>query len=127
MPFRIEQPICTLDFTVDGVVMAHQPFSIRVVTPEANIIRTVAGRWLGAVRVGRRVVIQWGEDFCSAAALDEARGIFGVTNPAHTITWNEPDGSIISLDVVSENVRSRFQQDSPGFYDPLIITAWERP
>jgi hypothetical protein len=127
MPFRIAQPICALDFTVDGVMMAHQPFSVRFVTAEPNLRRTVAGRWLGARRFGRRAVIQWGEEFCSAAALAEIRTIFGATNPAHTITWNEPDGSIVSLDIVSENVRSRFQQDAPGFYDPLILTCWERP
>ena len=127
MTFEIEQPICTIDFTLDGVFMGHQPFSIRFVTAEPKVRRTVAGRWLGAKTFGRRAVVQWGEEFCDAATLQEIEAKLGVANPAHTIQWNEPDGSIVTLSVVSERLRRRFEQAAPGFYDPVILEFWERP
>ena len=117
--------VCSIDFAVDGVVLAHQPYSVRLITPEPALLRTTAGRHLAVRRFGHRVVVQWGEAALSSEVVSYLRSVLAAS--VITIGWTEPTGEPISLRVIREPLRTRFRWDQPGFYEPLIVTMLERP
>ena len=107
-------------------MLVDQPFSVRLVTPEASRSRTSGGRTIAAVRFGRRLVVQWGETFARAETVRAVRDALGSV-PQHSIEYNEPDGRIIAFDAVASPVRAKMRWDVPGFYEPIIVTFYERP
>lgn len=119
---------CVIDFSVDGVIADPQPVSIRLVTAESTVRQSPGGYPLVIKRAGgRRAVVQWGEDFLTLAAGIAIRLLFPDTDPNHAVTWTEPDGEAIALDVTAESVSTRWTQAQAGFIEPLILTLKERP
>lgn len=117
--------VCALDFAIDTIVLAHQPLSVRLVSATPVLSGVGSGRRLGARTRGQRVVAQWGEAFVTAEAVEELRARLA-SGIAHAVSFNEPDGSIVSLNVVAEALRTVWRWDVPGFYEAILLTFWER-
>jgi hypothetical protein len=117
--------LCTTDFSVDGVLLAFQPFSIRLVTAEPLFTPSTVGRRLVSKRVGRRLVVQFGETKLTTDAVNTLRAAFA--SIICDLTWTEPTGEAFAFHAARERIRTVWQWDSPGFYEPLILTFRERP
>lgn len=118
-----------INFSIDGEVLAHQPLRCDFEQPQPEMRTTARGLTLARRRRGRRVTVAWGETFVPPGVVQEMRARLqsgGRYLLEHTLAWTEPDGSSVSLDVVLDVVESEFSQVSPGFYNPLTLTFWER-
>lgn len=114
-----------VDFKIDGVLIVPPPFSIELTDPEPAIEQTSRGYSVATLRTGSRVVVTWGESFTSAESVNAVRAALGSTL-AHTFSWSEPDGETYSFDVIIEPVETSFDQATPGFYQPLVVSGDER-
>lgn len=118
---------CVTNYRVDGVLVDPPPVSVRVVEPQPIMRQSPSGYAYTLKRPGaRRVVTQWGEDWLPLGSALAVRQLFSDTNPIHTVSWDEPDGSQYLLAVTVEPLRSRWTQAQQGFTEPLIVTMWER-
>lgn len=118
-------PDLPIDFSVGGVVLALQPFSLRLVYPRPHIAPTVVGRRLAGRKFGYRVVVTWGEQFATLAEVAMIREVFP-PSPL-TIAWTEPTGEAFTFRVVRERIQTQWDWARPGFYEPTILTFEERP
>jgi hypothetical protein len=119
---------CLIDLAVDGVLADPQPMSLRLVTAEPAV-RYTPSRHPLMIRKhgGRRLVIQWGEDFLTLSAGVNIRRMFPDSDPNHLLQWSEPDGTRIEGMFTVEAVSVRWTQAQAGFIEPLILTAHELP
>jgi hypothetical protein len=116
---------CVIDFSVDGVVFAHQPFSLDLEEAEARLTQTGRGYVIPATRQGRRVRVTWGERVATEAAVKELRDAFGTTL-SHTFAWTDPDGTAETIDIALDSYETQWNWSEPGFYQPVEVLAHER-
>lgn len=118
---------CAINFRLNGALVDPQPISVRVVEPQPVVRSSPSGYVYTLKRPGsRRVVVQWGEEWLPLASALSVRQILTDTDPIHTASWDEPDGSQYLLAVTVEPLRVRWTQGQQGFTEPLIVTMWER-
>lgn len=116
---------CVIDFSIDGVVLTHQPFIVDLEGPEPENAETVRGYVIPAYFRGGHVRVTWGEGSATEAAAQEVRTRLG-TLVAHTFAWTDPDGTVQSYDVAVEAYETEWNFRDVGFYGPVEVGAWVR-
>lgn len=114
-----------LNFAIDGVVLDRQPSRILLERPRLSMTRVTGGGFVASPRPrGNRVTVRWGERAASVDTVAELKLRLGSTL-AHTIAWNEPDGTARSFSVIAEQLDPEFFR-MPS-YREVILTFSERP